>query len=323
VFAEGRDVTTALDDLVIRPLSGPGELDLFCQIPYVLNEEVAGDLDDGHRRPEWLWMALDGDRLLGRAGWWKRPSHTAPQVLDIFDIADHPGGARRLDLGSRLVRQAMGTIVPQGADVPEYIRFVPPDWRDQPAARQAVEDRMKALEHTGARLFVERLRFEWRSGTPISAPAGRLSFTPVRDPRDLISLMTEVMDGTLDTHGRRDLERMSAAQAASMHYEEELARYRSPREWWRIGVLPDGEPAGFVIPAHNGYAPIIAYIAVRPAYRGRGYIHELLAEGTRILAADSVPPIHASTDLGNVPMASAFRRAGWAEYGREINMTWD
>ena len=64
---------------------------------------------------------------------------------------------------------------------------------------------------------------------------------------------------------------------------------------------------------HNGYNPIIAYIGVLPAYRGHGYIDELLAEGTRILAAEDVPRIRASTDLGNVPMANAFRRAGWAD----------
>jgi RimJ/RimL family protein N-acetyltransferase len=131
------------------------------------------------------------------------------------------------------------------------------------------------------------------------------------------------MDGTLDAHGRRDLTRMSPAQAASRHYEEELAQYRSPREWWQIGTLPGGEPAGFVIPAHNGYNPIIAYVGILPAYRGHGYIDELLAEGTRILAAENVPRIRASTDLGNIPMADAFRRAGWADFSHEINMTWD
>jgi RimJ/RimL family protein N-acetyltransferase len=59
-----------------------------------------------------------------------------------------------------------------------------------------------------------------------------------------------------------------------------------------------------------------------PAYRGLGYINEILAEGTRILAAQGVPHIRASTDLGNVPMARAFHRAGWADIGHEITMTW-
>jgi hypothetical protein len=35
-----------------------------------------------------------------------------------------------------------------------------------------------------------------------------------------------------------------------------------------------------------------------------------------------VPRIRASTDLGNVPMAEAFTRAGWVNFQRSISMTW-
>ncbi len=87
-------------------------------------------------------------------------------------------------------------------------------------------------------------------------------------------------------------------------------------------MLPDGEAVGFVIPARNSYNPIIAYIGVLPAHRGNGYIDDLLAEGTRILAAHGVPRIQASTDLGNVPMARSFQRTGYLNFEREINMTW-
>jgi RimJ/RimL family protein N-acetyltransferase len=79
---------------------------------------------------------------------------------------------------------------------------------------------------------------------------------------------------------------------------------------------------GFVIPARNSYNPIIAYIGVLPEHRGRGHIDDLLAEGTRILAEQGVPRIRASTDLGNVPMAQAFQRAGYVNFEREINMAW-
>ena len=39
------------EDLTVRPISGPDELDLFCRFPYVLNDELAGDLEAGRRRP--------------------------------------------------------------------------------------------------------------------------------------------------------------------------------------------------------------------------------------------------------------------------------
>lgn len=181
---------------------------------------------------------------------------------------------------------------------------------------------MGALERLGAQLFVERLRLEWRPGTPIPEPSGRLTFRPVHNPAELIALMTLVLDGTLDAHSRDDLTRMTPHQAAQAQYGSELERFASPHEWWRIATLPNGEPVGFVIPAHNGYNPIIAYIGVVPTHRGHGYIHDLLAAGTSLLAAQNVPWIRASTDVGNTPMAAAFAQAGYTTFERQIDMTW-
>ena len=303
-------------DLTLRPISGPDELDLFNHLPYVLNSQVAGDLAAGRRRPEWLWLALRGERVVARAGWWSRPGDRHPLLMDIFDLA---GDA---DDAVRLLEAALHDVVPAGTTPPEYLRFLPPDWRDRPDTRQLVEDRMGALERAGAKLFVERLRLEWRPGTPIAEPGGRLVFRPARDPEELIGLMTLVLDGTLDAHSREELTRTPPEQVARDQYHDELERYESPQDWWRVATLPDGEPAGFVIPAHNGYSPVIAYIGVVPAHRGHGYIDDLLAEGTRLLAAQDVTWIRAATDLGNVPMAAAFARAGYVTIEHQIDMTW-
>lgn len=311
-----------LNDLTMRPITGHEELDLFSRLPYVLNEELADDLASGRRRPEWMWIAVRGDRLLARAAWWTRLGDDTPLLLDILDIEDGIPDSDRVDIGFRLLRTAMAATLPDGSPPPDYSLRVPPDWRDSAPAGRVVRDRMTILERAGARLFVERLRLEWRPRSPIADPSGRLSFRPLHDTAELPRLMTSALDGTLDAHSRADLTRMSARQAAVKHYEDELARYTSPKDWWRIATLPDGEPVGFVIPAHNGYNPIIAYIGVLPEHRGNGYIDDILAEGTRILAAHDVPRIRASTDLDNTPMASAFRRAGYIEFEREINMTW-
>jgi RimJ/RimL family protein N-acetyltransferase len=303
-------------DLALRPITGPDELGLFNTLPYVLNDEIAGDLAAGHRRPEWLWLALRGDRVVARAGWWSRAGDQHPLLMDIFDIGGGTGD------GVRLLTAALPAVVPAGAMPPEYSRFLPADWRDHQRTRQAVSDRMGALERAGARLFTERLRLEWRPGTPLAGLSGRLTFRPVRSPGELIELMTLVLDGTLDAHSRDDLTRMTASQAAQEQYHSELERYASPHEWWQIAELPDGEPAGFVIPAHNGYNPIIAYLGVVPAHRGHGYIHDVLAAGTSLLAAQNVPRIRAATDVGNAPMAAAFALAGYVTFERQINMTW-
>lgn len=38
------------NDLIVRPIAGREELDLFTRIPYVLNEELGDDLDVGSRQ---------------------------------------------------------------------------------------------------------------------------------------------------------------------------------------------------------------------------------------------------------------------------------
>jgi RimJ/RimL family protein N-acetyltransferase len=312
-------LTAAQHGLTIRPITGPGELGLFCRLPYVLNEELADDLESGRRKPGWMWVALHGAHVVARAAWWTGHAGAGPEVLDVFDIAKHPEG---VGIGARLLRTSLAEIIPAGSRAPEYSRFVPPDWRDHIASRRAVQEPMAAIEQTGGRFFVERLRLEWRPGTPIREATGRLAFRPVEEHTQLVTLMAAILGGTLDAHGRADLATMSPEEAAVRQYEDELMSYESPRDWWRIAERPGGVPVGFVIPAHNGYNPIIAYIGVVPAHRGNGYVHEILAEGTRILAGQDVPRIRASTDLGNAPMAEAFRRAGWVNFGRTINMTW-
>jgi RimJ/RimL family protein N-acetyltransferase len=302
--------------LTLRPIAGPDELDLFNSLPYVLNEEIGDDLAAGRRRPEWLWVALRGDHVVARAGWWSRPGDQHARSMDIFDIDGDP------DDGVRLLETALRAVVPAGAAPPQYVRFLAPDWRDNQPTRQAVDDRMEALRRVGARPFVERLRLEWRPGTPVAELSGRLAFRPVRDAGELIDLMTLVLDGTLDAHSRDDLTRMTPRQTAEEQYHSEFEGYASPHEWWQIATLPDGEPVGFVIPAHNGYNPIIAYLAVLPAHRGHGHVHDVLAAGTSLLAAQNMPRIRAATDVGNTPMAAAFARAGYVIFERQIDMTW-
>ena len=62
-------MTVGQHDLTIRPITGTAELGLFCRLPYILNEKLSEDLRSGLRRPGWMWVALQGDRLVARAAW--------------------------------------------------------------------------------------------------------------------------------------------------------------------------------------------------------------------------------------------------------------
>lgn len=314
----------APSELTIRPLTGADELGLFCRLSYVLDHELADDLATGRRRPDWMWVALRGRRVVGRLSWWTGEEGGSPQFLDFFDLDDTLPEPERGAIGLELLEKATAAVVPAGAARPEYGRFVPPDWREDPVARDVVEARIRVMEASGARMLVERLRLEWRAGTPVPEDTGRLVFRPVTGREDLVALMTPVMEGTLDAHGQQDLASgLSARDAAEKQYDEEFAGLRTPQEWWRIAELPGGEPVGFVIPARNNYHPMIAYIGVLPVHRGRGYIDDILAEGTRVLAAQDVERIRAATDLGNVPMAKSFERLGYVNFERAFDMVWD
>ncbi|WP_432824852.1 GNAT family N-acetyltransferase [Dactylosporangium sp. CA-092794] len=300
--------------LTFRPIAGPDELDLFLSLPYTLNDEIPDDLAGGRRRTGWMWVALDEGRLVARVAWWSRAGAAEPHLMDILDFV--VGGDAAAE---ELVRTALAAV---GGTPPEYMRFVPAGWRDDPGD---VEARMAVLGRLGARPLVERRNMEWRRGAPLPAGSGRLKFRSFGGTGEALALLTAALEGTLDAHSRADLRRHAAGDVAAAHLHGELARYPSPRDWWRVATLPGGDPVGFVFPARNDYGLIIAYIGVLPGHRGRGYIDDVLAEGTRVLAAQppgAAPRIRATTDVTNVPMAEAFLRAGYVNYRNEVTMVW-
>lgn len=77
------------------------------------------------------------------------------------------------------------------------------------------------------------------------------------------------------------------------------------------------------IPSATPYSVNVGYLGVVPELRGRGYVDEVLAEITRIHAANGETRVTATTDVGNAPMAAAFRRAGYRNTEIRINLSND
>ena len=307
----------------LRHLSGADEVDFFNTIPYALNHEVADDLAQGRRRPEWMWLAVRDGRLLGRLALWSPADAAEPAQLDIFDVDDSLADDEQRTVGSSLLRAARAEVIDGLVSAPEIARYLPADWREHSDSRRGTELRIALFEEAGARFVVERLRLEWTPASGIPTADPRLSFRDFASDEEVLALTTRVLEGTLDAHSREDLDGATPREVAERQFEEEFARYTTPREWWRVATDESGEPVGFVIPARNSYHHIIAYIGVLPEHRGRGLIDGILTEGTRVLAEAGAPYIRASTDVGNVPMAAAFARGGYATFERIINLAWD
>ncbi len=101
-----------------------------------------------------MWVALDGDRVVARAAWWTNAPGGEPLVLDFFDLDDTLPVPERVAIGVRLLETATTAVLPAGAERPEYGRFVPLDWHEDPVVRDAVEARIRVMEETGARMNV-------------------------------------------------------------------------------------------------------------------------------------------------------------------------
>jgi RimJ/RimL family protein N-acetyltransferase len=96
-------------------------------------------------------------------------------------------------------------------------------------------------------------------------------------------------------------------------------RMRGDRAWWRVAEQAGGQPVGFGVPSRNSEVPVVGYLGVLPEHRGHGYVDDIVAEITRILAEEAgADIIHADTDLANRPMAAAFERAGYRNFARRV-----
>jgi ribosomal protein S18 acetylase RimI-like enzyme len=119
--------------------------------------------------------------------------------------------------------------------------------------------------------------------------------------------------GTLDREIGEERERLGAEPAARALFEQ-LERLEYARAWWRLAFAPAGELAGLVMPAKIPAAGTLGDIGVVPEQRGRGYVDDLLAEGTATLLTAGVDRIVVDTDRSDAPMAAALHRAGYAQF---------
>ncbi|MET7419597.1 GNAT family N-acetyltransferase [Dactylosporangium sp. NPDC005555] len=296
-------------------------------IGWIGAERFHADLAARMYRPEWTWIAQRDGRIVARALWWGPSGSALPVALDC--LSTDPSVPDRAGLAAQLLRAGMsasGAVVP-----PQFNVSLAEGWRDHPATVAAVAWRREAVFAAGLTDEVERLRFEWTPGSsaprgstvpPDSAtggsgsadaadggPGGRLVFREGSDD-EFLDVFRRVAAGSLDAQTRRSVaaDGVDAAARAEMEF---CLGCPGERSWWRIAETPGGEVAGLAVPSATPYHRNVGYLGVVPQMRGHGYGGDILAEITRIHAADGARVITATTDTGNAPMAAAFRRDGY------------
>ena len=323
------------------------EADLERVLPLMIPDPVNGLTADTYRirshsrqyRPEWTWLAEEHDGRddppVAVAVWWGEPRGSLPSALDGMWVAESVPAADRAQLAAELLSDAhlayakyAESAAPGNHDTyepPSCHIFLPGDWRDRPGAVAALEWRQEAARLAGLTQRLERLRYEWTAGAGLPGlkgpkdREGRLRFRAEPDDEVFVDVLAQILAGTLDATTRQRAARVGPRQQA----REDVTFYRDgmrgERSWWRIAETQDGRTAGFGIPSRNVEYPVVGYLGVLPDQRGHGYVDEILAEITRILATEAgATVIHADTDLENRPMAAAFERAGYKNFGRRV-----
>lgn len=273
---------------------------MFEQFPEPARSQLRSALDEGKTRPEWCFA--EGQ---ARLAFWAPFAGSEPVIVWQFDPGPDPVAAAGL-LRRGLAEAELTKII--------YDISLPPGLT--PVVDRAVAH--EALLGAGFAMEVERLMLEWVAGTDIPADPGRLTYRPGRpmDPSEVIDLLVRVSEGSLDYDTQVEVAAGGAEKEARWMYDDLMSRKAKP-DWFVIGHLGDS-PVGLVAPDDHS----IAYIGVVPEHRGHGYVHDLLAHGTRTLSEAGVRRVVAATDVANVPTANAFLRAGYSETGRMFRYYW-
>ncbi|MER5929072.1 GNAT family N-acetyltransferase [Streptomyces sp. NPDC002054] len=266
-------------------------------------------LDSGCTRPEWCLVAEGADgRPVGSVVLWTLPGQAVPLALVLFEA---PAGAP--DTGTALLDAAAARAAELGATELEHVLDSP---AQAPQFQRDPEHRGELLRKSGFGVIRDGRRFRrllpgsGLAGLPADDP--RLTFRTLAElgPEPFVEVLRDLLADTADARLAADVRQHGARRAAELLFEE-TAELRHDPDWWELGYDPDGTAAVISLPAENPSVPVIGFVGVAPAHRGKGYATSAVVRGTRILAAHGATEIRGDCDAANTAMAKAFRSAGY------------
>lgn len=283
------------------------------------DEHLADAFARGARRPEWVWLGERDGATVARVAAWGAPGADLPWIIDLV----HAGGtAQPYAALAATLRRAVDDLRLAGAQTVELIIFVSPTWRTDES--QVVSDLLAASSAAGFDLLVARLHFEWYTADhdgnvePSRCGLRFESITGTDDPR-LVEAYRRSLTGSLDAHTVRDLRTRDGAELAAAEVAD-MANYAAPVSAWRVAYNADDDLVGLVTTGWRARRGVIGYVGVVPEHRGRGHAAALLAEGTRIATQAGCELVVGETDEENLPMAQAFRTAGYRHTEGRIDL---
>ncbi|HUS15221.1 MAG TPA: GNAT family N-acetyltransferase [Chloroflexia bacterium] len=266
-------------------------------------------LTGGYTQAAWCFVAEEAGQFVGRVAYWTLPCKGQPTDIVLLDL---PWEHDYRTSGTRLLAESAAIMRRHGATDLEYVLDLPalaPQWQHFPEQRQHL------LAQAGFVQIRETLRFSLDHPPAIAPGPARLTFHTLAEAGEVAFLdaIARVSAGSLDQRDRDDRAEQGATGAARTLFRIVQSLDHDPG-WWQLAYAASGELVGLVMPAGTPSWSTIGYIGVVPEQRGRGYINDLLAQGTALLAASGTTRIETDTDVANTPMAAAFRRAGYTRF---------
>lgn len=265
-------------------------------------EYVQAEWQTGRGRPEWCFVAEEGDQFIGRVLFSTTDTEAACYALHLPWEGDY------LPIAEALFKHALTVLKDAGITHLE-------SWLN--SARPRIPEQRAVYDHLGMVLVQEKRRFWRESAAPLRLMQPRLTFRTLDEVGEgvFIDTLQRATEGTLDRFDQLERARLGEAEHAQVYFGLLRDGYQSTPKDWLLAYTPAGEIAGFVVGVrfHDNTAGTIGYIGVVPEQRGHGYIHELLAKVTANLR--DLGRIVADTDSLNAPMIAAFERAGYQPEG--------
>lgn len=267
------------------------------------------------RRPEWTWLATGetGEPMGVVAAMSPTPTFNGFIVVDMHAAPDPDIAAA---LYERILRDSEHLGLTEPIEMTTQFSA-----RPNPVEDPGIAPYVQAAERAGWETLVIRRRFEIQADTaPDPIPTDlRFETPPSPDDPRLLSVMTDIMDNTLDAHDQRDLLTMTpdAVARQSLGYYLEA----DPLEGFSLAYTPANELAGLVIGGSwpNKVMGSVGFVGVHPEHRGNGYAAQLTSAKARELVATGVQTIVGDTDEQNTPMSNAFEDAGFTQTETRID----
>lgn len=306
--------------MIVRPLAAH-EIATFARVcgrdihAAAVERYLQRMLQQGSIRLEWCFVAEEASQIIGTIAYWAVPSSGKPQDIVLLELPWERDTF--LSSGTQLLQETL-LEMQQTYGVQTFWHEIdtPPgdaQWQFFP------EQRTVLLHQVGFQDRRRTLRFELQAEARSPIIPERLLFRPLPEvgKAAFIAAIEQASQGTFDQRIQQDREQQGTERQALTFFEA-MQRMEYDPAWWCLAYTQERELAGLIAPAHvPEYYPTVAviyYIGVVPQFRGHGYVNDLLAHGTASLFRAGFSTIHADTDVSNIPMANAFRRADYQQF---------